>query len=100
LAHAYDSLVEILNSREVLIEKRIKDQINHLGMEERVFFEEKDWSKENEDLKNINDPFSDTYKIEHILSVNEQIRNIDEVKNMSPEDRFYRFVTMSYDPTT
>ena len=50
LAYAYDTLIQCLNQREGLIEKRIKDQVEHLGKEERVIFEEKDWSRETEDI--------------------------------------------------
>ena len=85
LAYAYDTLIECLNQRESLIEKRIKDQINHLGKEERVIFEEKDWHRENEDIKKFDDPFGDVdMKAEEILSVTEQVRNIEDFKNVTP----------------
>lgn len=58
LAQAYDVLLNLLNQREELIENRIKEQIDHLGIEERILFEEKDWSKEVEDIKGFYDPFN------------------------------------------
>jgi hypothetical protein len=55
-----------------LIELRIKEQVNHLGKDERVIFEEKDWNRETEDIKKFNDPFGDVeLKAEEILSVTE-----------------------------
>lgn len=85
LAFAYDTLINLLNQRERLIEKRIKDQIDHLGKDERVLFEEKDWKRETEDIKKFDDPFGDIdLKAEEILSVNEQVRGIDDFKNVSP----------------
>lgn len=76
LTFAYDVLLNCLNDREELIEDRIKKQIDHLGIEERILFEKKDWSKELEGMKTFEDPFSDAVKVEAILSVNEQMYNI------------------------
>ena len=50
--------------------------MDHLGKEERIMFEEKDWSREFEDIKSFEDPFSSTYKAEEILSVTEQVHNV------------------------
>ena len=84
LAFAYDTLIVGLTQREALVEKRIKDQIDHLGKEERIFFEHKDWSKELEDIKPVDDPFNQNFKAEEILSVTEQVNNVLEFKNVSP----------------
>lgn len=84
LAFAYDSLILGLTQREALVERRIKDQIDHLGKEERIFFEHKDWSKELEDMKPVDDPFNQGLKAEEILSVTEQVNNVLEFKNVSP----------------
>jgi len=46
-----------LTAREILIEHRISKQIEHMGIEERILFEQKDMTKELEDMKNINDAF-------------------------------------------
>ena len=54
-----------------MIENRIKSQIDHLGKEERVIFEEKDWNRELEDIQSFSDPFGATYKAEEMLSVSE-----------------------------
>ena len=99
MAFAYDTLINLLNQREHLIEKRIKDQIDHLGKDERVLFEEKDWNRETEDIKKFDDPFGDVeLKAEEILSVNEQVRGIDDFKNVSPQQRLYEIVTKKFNP--
>jgi len=64
LAFAYDILLVALGQREKAIESRIKEQINHLGIEERILFEEKDWSRELEDIKTFDDPFNAAIKAE------------------------------------
>lgn len=71
LSTAYDVLLICLQQREGIIEQRIKQQVDHLGKEERIMFEEKDWSKEVEDIKPFEDPFDASYKAEEILSVSE-----------------------------
>ena len=99
LAYAYDTLIQCLNQREGLIEKRIKDQVEHLGKEERVIFEDKDWSRETEDIKKFDDPFGDVdLKAEEILSVNEQVRNIVDFKDVTPQQRLYEMVTRRFNP--
>jgi hypothetical protein len=45
--------------------------VDHLGKEERIIFEEKDWSREVEDIKSFEDPFSSDYRAEEILAVSE-----------------------------
>jgi hypothetical protein len=35
-----------------------------LGLEERILFEEKDWSRELEDIKTFDDPFNAAIKAE------------------------------------
>lgn len=92
-------MINLLNQREILIENRIKDQINHLGKEERVIFEEKDWDRETEDIKKFDDPFGDIdLKAEEIMSVNEQVRGIISFKNISPQQRLYEIVTKQFNP--
>lgn len=71
MAEAYDGLIDTLKSREELIERRIKDQIAHLGVEERILFEDRDFSREFETVKNFDDPFNNNAKAEEILSVSE-----------------------------
>jgi hypothetical protein len=98
LAFAYDTLLSCLTQRESLIQQRIKSQITHLGVEERVFFDNKDWTRELEDLKNFSDPFNASLQTEEILSVSEQVQNILEFKNMSPEERLYQLIKKQYNP--
>ena len=74
------------------------EQIDHMGVEERIFFEEKDWSKEFEDLKNLRDPFNDSMRTEEILSVSEQVSNVMKFRNLSPEERLFQLMTRSFDP--
>jgi DNA-binding transcriptional MerR regulator len=71
LSTAYDTLLSCLEQRETVIEQRIKQQVDHLGKEERIIFEEKDWSREVEDIKSFEDPFSSDYRAEEILAVSE-----------------------------
>lgn len=48
------------------------EQTKHLGIDERILFEHKDWSKETEDVKDVlKDPFNSNVKAEQLLSVNE-----------------------------
>ena len=84
LALAYDALLETLKVREKNIEERIKKQINHLGKEERILFEGKNFDKEFEDLPNFESVISEHSQIEQILSVNEQIRNVTDFKDITP----------------
>ena len=99
LAYAYDTLIECLNQRESLIELRIKEQVTHLGKDERVLFDEKDWNRETEDIKKFNDPFGDVdLKAEEILSTTEQVRGIEDFKNVSPQERLYQMVTKKFNP--
>jgi hypothetical protein len=76
LSTAYDVLLSCLEQREGVIEKRIKQQVDHLGKEERIIFEQKDWAREVEDIKSFEDPFSSDYRAEEILSVTEQVNNV------------------------
>jgi archaellum component FlaC len=88
-----------LDQRESLIERRIKEQVDHLGKEERVIFEGKDWARETEDIQKFDDPFGDIdLKAEEIMSVNEQVRGIEEFKNVTPQQRFYEVVTKKFNP--
>lgn len=98
LSLAYDVLLSCLKQREGLIEQRIKSQVDHLGKEERVIFEEKDWSRELEDIQSYSDPFGATYMAEEIISVSEQVKNINEFKNIDPRERLYRMLARKYNP--
>lgn len=93
LAQAYDSLVSALNQREKLIEQRIKGQIDHLGKDERILFENKDWQKELEDLKVFDNAFGESDLLaEDYIPLNEQVTNVHEERHITPEDRFVKLV--------
>ena len=91
-------MLNCLEQREGIIKSRIAAQIDHLGKEERIIFEEKDWSKELEDIKSFVDPFNGEYKAEEILSVSEQISNVENFKNMEPSERLYKILTKKFNP--
>lgn len=89
LAQAYDSLIQALNQRELLIKDRIKTQVEHFGKEERILFENKNWSKELEDLKGFDKAFGDSEGVaEDYISLNEQVTNVQGIRNDTAEDRF------------
>lgn len=52
-------------------------------------FEGKDWSRENEDIKDYLDPFNTNTKVEQFISVSEQVSNVLDYKNTTPEERLY-----------
>jgi len=39
VAYAYDELIELLESRENIIQKRLIDSVRHFGTEERILVE-------------------------------------------------------------
>ena len=98
LAFAYDTLLTCLEQRATLIENRLKSQINYLGVNERIMFEGKDWSRENEDMKDYLDPFNTNTKVEQFISVSEQVSNVLDYKNTTPEERLYQLLSRSYNP--
>ena len=51
-----------------------------------------------EDIKDVNDIFNSNLRTEEILSVSEQVQNVMDFKNMSPEDRLHHLVTKKYNP--
>lgn len=64
-----------------------------MGREERILFEGKDFSREFEDLPSFSHLFEKDDPIENISSVNQQIAEVYKYKNVSPEERFYNFIT-------
>lgn len=44
----------------------------------------KDFSRELEDIQDIDDVFNSKMKVEEYLSVNEQIQNVHDAKNVTP----------------
>lgn len=80
LAQAYDLLLGILYEREQLIQDRIKESLQHYRQDERVIFESRDFSREQEQLPDIlrNVLRYDYSALDSILGVNEQILNMSE----------------------
>jgi hypothetical protein len=50
ITHAIDEIVNVLNMREKMIEKRLHEMSHHLGDGERVLIEQKNFGKELEDV--------------------------------------------------
>ena len=98
LASAYDEMIISLRNREELIHHRIKKELEHLGIEERILMEGKDFSRENEDIKSPNTSFDSTRPIESVLSVSEQIRNVDYHKDNDPEERMMLLIENKFNP--
>lgn len=98
LAYAYDALLDCIQQREGLIEQRLKAQIQHYGISERIFFEGKDWARENEDMKDPFNPFNDNVLAEEVMSVTEQINNVHNYKNMSAEQKAYDLIARRFNP--
>lgn len=61
------------------------DSTKYLGVEERILQEQKDFSREVEDIQRFDDIFGNSMPIESVLTINEQISNVQEFKNLSPE---------------
>ena len=60
--------------------------------------EQKDFSKEYEDMPDPTDLFNDSPPIENFLSVTEQIRNISYHKDNSPEERLILMLEGKFNP--
>jgi len=75
LTNSYDFLLDILQQREKLIKKRIKETLDHHGKTERVLYESNDFTQEQEDLPNILQSVykGDYHPIDRYLSLNEQL---------------------------
>ena len=60
-------------------------------MSERIIVEQKNFDNELEDIAaSSTDP--DRFKIEELVSLQEQITYVMRVKNMSPEERFAKMM--------
>lgn len=95
LARSYDALLGILENREQLIKRRLKESLLHYGKEEAILQEARDYRREQESLPNLlKNIFSHNQDaVERYLSVNEQIHNVNEKKFPSAEERFYGWLT-------
>ena len=95
VTHAYDHLLAILRTREVLIKQRIKSSLQHFGTEERILFESGDFSREQESVPDVlrNILRMDEHAIDKYLSVNEQIAGVNRLKRLPTEEKVYQWFT-------
>ena len=98
LAVAYDKLIVALEDREVAIESRLKKSIEHYGLKERILMQGKDFSKELEDVPNVDRPTNGGYKPEDIISVGQQVHNVISDKNVSDEEKVMRLLNKTLNP--
>ena len=64
IANVFDSLLIALEQREGLIEKRIAQQLQHFGINERILIDYKNFDKELEDIETT----SMSFKPEELIS--------------------------------
>ena len=97
ITNAFDSLLFALSQREALIEKRIQDQLKHFGDTERILVEKKNFDLELEDIE---DPRRSLFyfKPEQLISVKDQINQVIQSKNWSPEEKFTRLLKGALNP--
>ena len=71
MAVVYDKLISALEDRERAIEARLRKSIEHYGIKERILMQGKDFSKELEDVPNVDEKNLDgvSLKPENIISV-------------------------------
>jgi ASC-1-like (ASCH) protein len=92
LAHAFDILITELDNREKVIEQRIAKQLDHIGIDERILFDHKNFTVELEDLQSYKN-FADRQILpEEIIAINHQIQYVIQHKNMSAEEKFARLI--------
>ena len=95
---AYDRLIEALGDRERAIESRLRKSITHYGIDERILVQGKNFAKELEDVANVGGPKSGYTNPEEIISLNQQIHNVLNAKNISKEDKVYRLLNETLNP--
>lgn len=76
----------------------MKEQVEHLGPEERLLFEQKHGARENEDIPTVFDAFNEKFTFEDVLSIQEQIQHLKDYKSLTLEDKFFQFMTGDLDP--
>ena len=59
--------------RDDLISLRFKEQYNHLGLEERILFGDRDFTREMDNVKDFNNAFNEQIVPEVFISVSQQI---------------------------
>lgn len=95
LTQAYDHLRSILHDREQVIQDRIKASLRHYRKDERVIFESRDFSREQEHLPDVlrNVLRYDYHALDQILGINEQVQHLQEVHKTPPHVKLYRWIT-------
>ena len=94
IANVFDSLLVALEQREILIEKRIAQQLQHFGINERILIDQKNFDKELEDIETT----SMSFKAEELISAQDQINSVLAAKNMTPEEKFTRLIKGALNP--
>lgn len=95
LTRSYDFLLSILARREAVIKQRLKESIKYYEKDERILFETRDFTQEQEHVADVarNILRYDLNAIDHILGVEEQVSNIEYLRTMKPEDKLYIWLT-------
>ena len=99
LSTAYDLLLGILKQREVLIKDRLAETLKHYGKEEEILFESKDYRREQESIPDMLRKLyrDDKTEIDVILGINEQISHVNAIKHIPAAEKFYQWMTGSFD---
>lgn len=71
LSHAYDELISALEKREQIIEKRIAKQIEHLGIDEKILFDHRNYKLELEDIQITKEFREGKILPEEVIAINE-----------------------------
>jgi hypothetical protein len=73
LTFAYDTLLTILKDRELIIKRKLKETLDHTGIEERILSDSKDFKRELEDVPDVLNQLykKDYFAIDQYLGVNE-----------------------------
>lgn len=102
ISRAYDTLIAILVNREQLIKQRIRSSLKHFGKEERILFDSKNFNREQESIPDImrNILEMDEPSIDEYLGVNEQIYNVQTIKEPDAADKLYHWMSGTLHFTT
>lgn len=98
LAAAYDRLIESLGDRETAIEARLRKSVEHYGLKERILVQGKNFARELEDVQDVYQPARGISKAEEIISVGQQVTNVLQAKNISPEDKVHMLLSKTLNP--
>ena len=72
----------------------MKEQIAHIGLDERILFQGKDFSKDYESLAPFN-AFK-SMQVEEIIPVSEQVRNVLNEKDDNVEEKIMGIISQRY----